>query len=207
MAVKINDIVLGIRSRLGDVDANDRDYNDPEIIDAINSALAHLSEDLLCFRRTWLIPCVDGVGRYELPSDFLRLISVNFKGMLITDVESMESRSNQRWYDTRPSVSLDLQTIHLFPYESIRSDDEIELYYQYYETINDSTDTVALPNSAKEAMIYYALGLLFENNVSSKGIEKSNRYKKLYVLESKKLVSRVQMNAQSQKIRSTYVKV
>jgi len=207
VAVNIVEVVLGIRSRLGDTDVTSRDYSDPEIIDAVNSALAHLSEDLLCFRRIWRVPCVAGVGRYELPSDFLRFISVNYNGTLITEVESMEHRVNRSYTYPRQSVSLDLQTLHLFPAESIKSGDVIELYYNYFETIGDDRDTIALPNNAKEAMIYFALGLLFENNISAKGMEKSNRYKKLYEMEVQKLASRVQMNAQSKNIRTRYRKV
>ena len=205
--VKIGDVVLGIRSRLGDTDVAKQHYSDPEIIDAVNSALSHLSEELLCFRRTWLVPCLDGVGRYELPGDFLRLISVNYKGTLITEVESMEHRMNREDGAGTPGVSLDLQTIHLFPSENIKTGDVIELYYQYYETVNDDRDDIALPNVAKEAIVFFALSLLYQNPVKKAGIEKSNYYRRMYEVELQNLRSRVRMNAQSKKIRTPYIKV
>lgn len=205
--VKIADVVLGIRSRLGDTDVHNQDYSDAEIIDAVNSALAHLSEDLLCFSRTWLIPTKEGIGRYELPSDFLRLISVKFKGATITKVESMEARSNRKYHCTAPSVSLDMQTIHLFPSEGIKEGERVELYYHYFETINDESDSVSLPNNAKESMVYYALALLMENPVQSDGVQQANRYRQLYEVEKQKLASRVRKNAQSKHIRTSYQRV
>lgn len=205
--VKIADVVLGIRSRLGDTDVAAQEYSDAEIIDAVNSALAHISEELLCFSRVWLIPTKDGVGRYELPGDFLRLISVNYECSLIKDVQSLESRMNSDVMDSKPSVSLDMQTIHLFPAESIKKDDVVELYYHYFETVSDERESVGLPNNAKEAIIYYALGLLFENPVQSDGEKKANRAKQLFAVEMQRVTSRVRANAQSKKIRTAYQKV
>ena len=212
MAVEIANVMLGIRARLGDTDISHRDYSDPEILDAINAALAHLSEALLCFRRTWLIACKKGVGRYELPSDFLRLISVKYRCRVITEIESMEHRMNREGktrgcLSSTPTLSLDLQTLHLFPAEKIEEGESIELYYHCFERVSDPTECIALPDNAKESIIYYALALLFENNIAAQGLEKSNRYRQLYQVELSRLASRVQKNAQSHSIRTTYQRI
>ena len=182
-------------------------YSDAEIIDAVNSSLAHMSEELLCFRRTWLIPYKNNVNRYELPSDFLKLISVRYNDALVCDIESMEHREQDNYVTSGMSAALDGQTIHLFNMPQTDKTDVIKLYYNYYETVSDSRETLALPNTAKEPIVYYALGLIYENNVSSKGIEKSNRYKQLYMVEMPKLASRMRHNVQSKNIRSRHVKV
>jgi len=206
--VKIADVILGLRSRLGDTDVSNRRYSDPEMIDAVNSALAHLSEELLCFRRTWRVPCADGVGRYELPEDFLRPISVNYNDALITDVESMEHRMNRNGLND-PGVSYDLQTLHVFPSANVKEGDVIEFYYNYFETVNDGRDTVALPNNAKEAVICYALHLLYQNPILklSDRVKLSTHYLQLYEVAVGPLKSRVRMNAQSKNMRSNFVKV
>ncbi len=205
--VKVGDVVLAIRSKLGDMSSEKQRYSDPEIIDAVNSSLAHMSEELLCFRRTWLIPYKNNMNRYELPSDFLRLISVRYNEALICDIESMEHREQDSYATSGMSAALDGQTIHLFNIPETENVDIIKLYYNHYETVSDDRETLPLPNSAKEAIVYYALGLMYENNVSSKGIEKSNRYKQLYAIEMPKLASRMRHNVQSKNIRSRHVKV
>ena len=204
MAVKIGDVILGLRSRLGDVDASNYKYADTELIDAINSSLAHLSEELLCFSRTWLLPAKENIHRYKLPEDFLRPISVSYECEIINRVLSMESRSSDNEIPCLPNVSYDMQTLHLYPSAKLENGKNIELYYHYYETINDKTDKVGLPNIAKECIIYYALSLLFENNITSRGIEKANRARKLYELELEKLRSRERKNQQSKNITSKY---
>ena len=202
--IKVGSLFLGIQSRLGDVDPKKRHYNDTEIIEAINSALAHVSEELLCFSRTWLIPCIDGVNRYKLPSDVLRPISANYNKKHIENVVSMEALAKPSSCACGVTVAYDLQTLHLFNVPLVKKSDVIELYYNYTESINDKTDTIDLPSTAKESLIYYALGLLFENNVSSRGIEKSNRFKQLYELELAKVRSRVRKNQQSKHIISYF---
>ena len=211
MSVKVADVILAIRSRLGDEDSTSYRYVEPEIIDAVNSALAHLSEELLCFSRTWIIPCLDKVNRYELPSDFLRPISVNYNGVLAKDILSMEVfMSNDRFsLDTIPNktVAYDMQTLHLLSFSNIKKGDLLELYYHCYENIDNSNDTVGLPALAKEALVYFALHLLFQKPVASKGLEKSNYYFGLYERELFKLRSRVRKNQQSKNIRSSFTRV
>jgi len=205
MAILVSDLILSVRSRLTDEDRLKYKYPEAEVIDALNSALAHLSEALLCFTRTWVIPCKKGIGRYELPEDFLRLISVSYQGKVITDVQSMESRMN----DPYPSagVSLDLQTIHFFPGVEIKEKENISLYYHYYETISDKSEMISLPKIAKETIVFYMLFLLFQRNVSSKGIEKSNYYLRLYERELQSFRSRVRKNQQSKHICTDYIRV
>lgn len=205
--VKIGDVILGLKSRLGDTDSASPRYSDPEIIDAVNSALSHLSEELLCFRRTWFVPCADGVGRYELPGDFLRLISVKYKDEIITDIESMEHRMTRRDGTADFGVSLDMQTVHIFPAENIEKEDVIELYYHYFETVSDTRDTVSLPNSAKEAIVFYVLYLLYQNPIKKDGLKISAQYFQNYQMSLRALRSRVRMNAQSKNMQTAYRKV
>ena len=208
MAVKVSDVLLGVRSRLGDEDVTKLRYQTPEILDGVNSALSHLSEELLCFARTWLIPCIDGVGRYELPSDFLRPISANYNDALITEIESMESRMNaQHTVSCGQVLAYDMQTLHVFPAEGVKDKDKIALYYHYCETVSDEREVVGLPNVAKEALVYFVLHLMYQKPVSSKSLEKSNYYLELYERELVKLRSRVRKNQQSKHIRTAYQRV
>jgi len=207
--IKVADIILASRSRLGDIDYKNLRFSDAEIIDAINSALAHLSEELLCFAKIWVIPCKDGVNRYELPDDYLRLISVNFNGEIITKerIISLEKRKNSNFFlHSKVGVGLDMQTIHIFN-TKIKSSDEIEIYYNYYETIDNKDDDIKFPLIGKEAIVYFVLSLLYQSPVRVNGLDRANYYRSLYEIELKKLRSRVNKDRQSRFILSDYIRV
>jgi len=204
--IRIADLILGIRMRLGDNRPERQKYSDPEILDAINSALAHLSEELLAFARVWVIPMRSGVGRYELPGDFLRLISVDYQGVTIPDheVTSLEYRAR---HGVTGGVSLDMQTIHFFPADTIKDGEKAEIYYHYYETIDAEDETIALPHIAKEAIVFYALSVLYQNPVMQDGLNRSDYYRTHFDAELVALRSRVRKNQQSRSIRSRHIKV
>ena len=203
--IEVQDLILGVRQRLGDTNDAKYHYAPEEIIDAINTALEDISDATLCFTRTWLIPCVDGVHRYRLPADFLRPISVDFNGVHVDTVQSMESRKKEIYTVSGVSVSYDMQTLHLYPATGIKKEHTIELYYNNHENINDKTDTIGLPATAKLAIIYHVLGELFDNPVRKNGTEKSNRFRKLYLDRLAKLKNRLSSNKQSKRTRSPYV--
>jgi len=205
--VRVRDVVLGVRQRLGDTDASEYRYAPMEIIDAINQALADLSDRLLCFPRTWIIPLKSGVYRYHLPDDFLRLISVRYNGSLIETIKSLEAMETLADRPRGMAVALDPATIHLYPDVEISEEDRLELSYYGIESINDESDTLKLPSQAKMALIYHVLGELYDAPVRKNGTEKSNRYRQLYLSELAKLRNRLRGNMQSKRVRSPYVLV
>ena len=204
--VKVTDLILGIRARLGDTDITRQTYSDMEIIDAINSSLSHISEDLLCFSKTWTIPTIAGVNRYVLPMDFLRFISIRFNTTLIKNIISIEQQAKQEYPTTTLTASFDNQTLFIYGTE-IKANDEIELYYNYFETISNKDEILIIPNNTKEVLVYYALSVLYENPVKKNGLSYSNRYRKLYDTEIIKLSSRLSKNRQSKNITTSYIKV
>ena len=206
MAVRVSALLLGIRSRLGDTDPAQYRYSDPEIIDAVNDALAHLSEELLCFSKTWILPTREGVGVYPLPEDHLETVSVRYNGEVIhkRDMLSMAYRET-KGIDT--GVSVDLQTVRLYPESQVKDGQRISMYYHYTETINDKSDTIALPGTAKLPIIYFALGILYENPIKKDGASHSNRAQTLFEKYLIPLRSRLRKNAQSGQIRSRHTKV
>jgi hypothetical protein len=202
--ITVAEIVLSARTKLGDTDIEKYRYSDVEIIDAINDALAVMSEDLLCFSRTWVVECKKCVNRYLLPADFLRPISLLFNKKLITNIESMESRINNK--TTRSGVAYDNQTIHLFLGE-IKASDEIEFYYNYFETVSNIEEAINLPNNAKEIIVYYVLHLLYQNPIKKDGLKRSEYYLAMYERKKIPFRSRLRKNTQSKHIRSGFKKV
>ena len=201
--IVVSSLLLSIRSKLGDTDITSQRYSDAEIIDSINDALAVLSEELLCFSRTWSISCKDCVTRYALPADFLKPISLKFNSKEILNIVSVESQAQNNCTFT---ASYDLQTVHLYLPE-IKEKDKIELYYNYSETVSTKDESIPLPNNAKEIIVNYVLHLLYQNPIKKDGLQRSSYFYNLY---EKKLItfrSRVKMNAQSKNIKTTFTRV
>ena len=207
MAIKVEDAILGIRSRLGDTDYKNRRYNEAEIIDAINSSLAYLSEELLCFRREWIFDTKENIQKYELPHDFLRLIFLSINDTKIEDIRSEEIAYNNKDALSFPFAVITMQTIELFLGKKIEANQRVYLRYNHYETISNKEETIPLPNSAKEALIYGALALLYENPIKRDGLNISNRYLMLRDNAIKSVKNRLFANKNSKSIRVNYIKV
>lgn len=203
--VTVASIILSIRSKSGDTDAAKYRFVDAEIVDNINDALNVLSEELLWSTRTWQIPCVDGVGRYVLPADFLRPISASYNGSIIEEIESLEHRQQSQNFAT--GMAYDSRTVHIYPGVDVKSSDKIELYYNNYETVNDVTDTLAIANGYKTAIVYYALHMMYQNPIAKDHMNRSSEYLSLYMARVANLKSLQRSNVQSKRIRSRYVKV
>ena len=203
--VTVSSILLSIRSKTGDTNPDKYRFSTMEIIDSINDALNIMSEELLWATRTWEIPCTEGVGRYVLPVDFLRPISASYNGKVISNIESMEHRNKNESFSG--GMAYDAQTLHVFPSDSVKEGDTIEIYYNNYETINDETDTLDVANGYKTAIVYYALHLLYQNPISKEHMKKSSEYLSLYYARISGLKGRTRSNVQSKNIRSSYRKI
>jgi hypothetical protein len=203
--VTVSSLILSIRSKIGDTDALKQRFSDTEVVDNINDALNILSEELLWSTRTWTIPCTAGIGRYALPSDFLRPISAEYNGVLIEEIESLEHRKQNNHLST--GMAYDNRTLHIFPGENVQDGDNIALYYNNYETVNDETDTLDVANGYKMPIVYYALHLMHQNPISRDHMKKSSEYLSLYYARVSALKSIQRSNVQSKRMRNRYVKV
>ncbi|DAB40282.1 MAG TPA: hypothetical protein CFH81_08795 [Sulfurovum sp. UBA12169] len=203
--IDVSMLTLSIRTKIGDTDAAKYRFSDMQIIDAVNAALDELSEGLLWSVRTWVIPCKDGVGRYALPDDFLRPVYASFNGKIIKEIESLEHRAISDNFST--GIAYDNRTLHLFPEESIRASDTVELYYNNYENINDKSDTLDLPNGYKLVIEYYVLHLLYQNPIANNHMQKSAEALQLFERRLEKIKGITRANVQSKRVRSPYNKV
>ncbi|CAA6806672.1 MAG: Unknown protein [uncultured Sulfurovum sp.] len=198
--IKISSVILSCRTKLGDTDIKKQRYSDMEIIDAINDTVSVMSEDLLCFSKTWVIDCKECVARYELPHDFLKPIHLHLNNKLITNIKSIESEKKGS------GASFDLQTVHFFG-TNIKDNDRIEIYYNYIETISNKEESIHLPLNAKEIIVSYALHLLYQNPIRKDGTGRSTHYYNLYEKKIIALRNRVKMNSQSVNITTKFKKV
>jgi hypothetical protein len=203
--ITVASIIDRIRSKTGDTDPLKYRYSDMEIVDGVNDALDMMSEELLWSTRTWQVPCQDGVGRYALPTDFLRPISASYNGETIHDIVSFEARLQNE--DRNGGMAYDNRTFHLFPATGVKSGDVVELYYNNYEHVNDATDTLAFASGFRSAIVYCTLHMLYQNPISKDHMKKSSEYLSLYYARLPGLKSRARSNVQSKRLRSGYRKV
>jgi len=201
--VRIEDVFLSIRSRLGDTDIKEYRYSDEELLGSINDALADISERTLAFRKTWLIDTKGEIERYLLPNDFLRLIAFMLDDKVITDITSKESSDNGM--TQKSLVSFDAQSFYLE--RTYKKDARVKIDYNYYERVEGKKDNLPISNGFKEPIVLYALHILFQSPNRENGLSFSRTYKELYKDSLINAIEVVRNTINSKNIHSKFLKV
>ena len=207
--VLVSDLILGIRSRLGDTDAQKGyRWTDEELLDYINSSLAQISIQLLIFTDKEEIVLTQDTNRYELPPEMVKVISVNINSdpAIIKSFEWLEN--NKNILDTNKIyVCMDEESIYIYPIENIKVDEKLEIGYKYILQAKDVDDNLNVSVLVKDAIIFYALHLAYQINTSEKNVAKSDKFLKLFDKQTMTIKSTFYANKHSKRIRSKYKRV
>ncbi len=194
--IKASALILSIRQKLNDNDPDNYKYFNPEIIDAINSGLKNISNDLLYFSRVWKIKCKEDQERYDLPEDFLKPIRVLLNGKKIFSVKSQKSD------DTLNAIVFDDISIRL--YVAHKDDDVLDIEYNYIEQIDTTESDIFCSLLLYDAIIYYALSILFQNPIKKDGLERGDYFLSKYNREVNNIKDTIRSNRQTQNIKTKF---
>lgn len=197
--INASSLILSIRQRLNDNDKERYKYQDTEIIDAINLGLQKISNDLLYFNRTWKIKCKEDQERYTLPEDFLKPIRVLLNGKKIFSVKSQKSD------DTQNAIVFDDISIRL--YVPHKDGDILDVEYNYIEQIDTQKSTIVCSLLLSNALVYYALSILFQNPNKKDGLQRSDFFMRKYDQEIRSIKDTIRSTRQTQNIKTEYKKV
>ncbi len=206
--MKVNDIILSMRSRLNDtVPANYR-WSDEELMDMINSSLSNLSRELFLFTHQEMFKVTEDENRYKLPHNCLKVISVNIDKQPVI-IKSFEWMSQNKHYidDDNFLVCMDEQSFLLYPLEMLKVGMNIELNYNFIEQIILKTDDIPVSLMSKNALLFYSMHLALQVNTSDKNRDRSTHYMKLYDKEISQLRQTYYKNRHSKRLRSKFIKV
>ncbi len=206
--MKVNDIILSMRSRLNDTVSTKYRWGDEELIDMINSSLSNLSRELFLFTHKEMYEVKEDENRYKLPHNCLRVISVNIDKQPAT-IKSFEWMSQNKHLidDDDFLVCMDEQSFFLYPENMLKVGTKIELNYNFIEQILLKTDNIPISLMAKNALLFYCMHLALQINTSDKNRDRSTHYMKLYDKEITQLRELYYKNRHSKKLRSKFIKV
>lgn len=208
MSLQVNDILLAIRSRLNDTDANKYRWSTEELIDMINSSLANLSRELFLFTHQESYIVKNESNRYKLPHNCIRVISVLIGDETAT-IKSFDwmSKNKHEIDNDNFYVCMDEQSFFLYPSNLLKNDIKIELNYNFIEQVNTNKDTIPISLMAKNALLFYSMHLAHQINTSKESSGRSTHYMRLYDKEIEQIRALYYKNKHSKKIKSPYIKV
>lgn len=206
--MQVQDILLAVRSRLNDTDFKKYRWSDEELIDMINSSLANLSRELFLFTDTEKYTIEDGINRYRLPYNCIRVISINIDNEPVT-IKSFEWMSqNKNNLDTKSFyTAMDEQSFFLYPIDLLENIEEVEVVYNFTEQVELKTDDIPIALMAKNALLFYTMHLAHQINTSKESSGRSTHYMRLYDKEIEQLRELYYKNKHSRRLRSRFKKV
>ncbi|WP_418179768.1 hypothetical protein ACNSOO_04700 [Aliarcobacter lanthieri] len=200
--IQANDIILLMRSRLGDADA--KKWSDEELIDYINSSLADISKELEPFTHQEYILLKEKENRYRLPHNTLRVLSVNIDDKPIT-IKSYEWLIQNKKNINDICVAFDEQSFFLYPIEKISAGKKVEINYKFIEQIEKKQDFIKISTLAKKAILYHSLHLAYQAiNIVDKNVGKTTQFLNLYDKELSTLRITYFKNKHSKKIKTKF---
>lgn len=202
--IQVNDIILHLRSRLSDVDA--QKWSDEELIDLINSSLTDISKELEPFTHQEYIFVNENENRYRLPHNILRVLSVNIDDKPIT-IKSYEWLIQNKNNIDDICVCFDEQSFFLYPIERLSVGQKVEINYKYIEQVEFKKDFINISILAKKAIQFHALHLAYQIFTSEKNAGKSTHYLNLYDKELSTLRITYFKNKHSKKIKSKFRRI
>ncbi len=200
----VNDILLSVREKIGDKDRTNYRWSDEELIDAINSSLCDITQEINPWDDgEWIIPLQEGQNRYELPPYFHKLKFVKINKNIIDKSCIVGYDTFIKSGESSHVVSISINNFHIKP---VKKDDVVVVYYDRQEQIAYIKDKINLPDSYKDAIVFYVCHLLNQSPVRKDGDQKSITYLNLYEKKIAKLRESAWHNKHSKVIRSTHVR-
>ncbi|MDD5360420.1 MAG: hypothetical protein PHI79_03490 [Sulfurovaceae bacterium] len=201
MAIKASNLILSVRQKLNDKEPARYKFTTPEVVDAINMALAVISNDLLFFNRTWEIKCNKEKARYRLPADFVKIISIKLNGKKIDNIKSLEAYESMSDICSKPVAIIDNISLRVY---DVTDDDKIIIEYNYIEHIDDENSEIDTSLLLSEPIVLYAASVLFQNPVFKDGLQRSVFHANAFFQKMEYVRSRLKNNSNSKNIRSQF---
>jgi hypothetical protein len=206
--MQVNDILLQARSFLNDQDSKEYRWSDEELISLLNSSLALLATKLFLFTNNETFVLIENTNRYKLPYNFDSIISVNIdKQPVIIKSFSWMSQNKYSIDDDNLYICLDEQSFFLYPIDSIKDDMQLELEYNYTQTVQKKDDDIPVSIKVKNALIYYTVHQALLVKVSKSSDTNSAKFLNLFTMELERLDEIYSKNRHSKKLRFKYKRV
>jgi hypothetical protein len=200
------DLILGVR-RLADIETDGKHITDSEITDYVNDALKALwsliigaTDGSLLSRVVETLPQI-GNNAYQLPEDFLRLVSVDVRksnNYVVSSGEGDPQKYAQLVLITDTSVDFSQHYIHfdrdtgyyhLFVFPAAEPDRLVVRYIQSSPQLNDESEVLKLPSDWVRWVIFdSAIRCMLKNETDPSGV----------MVEREKIELRVVMDVEAQ---------
>lgn len=206
--IAVNDIILKMRSRLGDIDTLKQKWSDAELIDNINSALSQLAVSMLYATREQKYIVSGTNNRFELPHNMARVVAITINEERVT-IKSFEWLQNNKseLKDDEFTVCMDDTSFFLYPLALLEDGLEIVFNYNYIQQINDVSETIDLPVLLSDAILFYAMHMSLQVNTSEKNANKSAHFLNLYERQVQMMSMTLSKNKHSKRLTSRYKRI
>lgn len=206
--IAVSDIILKMRSRLGDNDPLKYKWSDAELIDSINSALIQLSTHMLTSTRVRRYATTATNNRYELPHNMVKVIAITIENepVIIKSFEWIQNNKNILSHNVF-YVCMDEQSFYLYPIELLKDAPEVEFSYNYIQHINDASENIDMTPLLSDAILFYAMHLSLQVNTSEKNAGKSMQYLNLFKDQVATLSGAIYKNKHSKKLTTRYKRI
>ena len=206
--IAVNDIILKMRSRLGDIDTLKQKWSDAELIDNINSALSQLAVSMLYATRGQKYIVSGTNNRFELPHNMARVVAITINEERVT-IKSFEWLQNNKseLKDDEFTVCMDDTSFFLYPLALLEDGLEIVFNYNYIQQINDVSETIDLPVLLSDAILFYAMHMSLQVNTSEKNANKSAHFLNLYERQVQMMSMTLHKNKHSKRLTSRYKRI
>jgi len=201
----VYDLLLPIRAKLKD--EAKKKWQNGEIIDAINEAIRVVSGELLEHKKRISIASISGISDYSLPLDFISSISVKGEDgrYEIKSFDWMDDHEEILEKDKRYVVFTD-DSLTLYPAPAFSGTD-IRLSYNYFTPVQREKDVVHVRQTAKLALIYYAVHLCHQVPTSKDSRSKSKDFLDLYTIALEDEKRRRRKHRNGGRLKTTYNRI
>lgn len=206
--IAVSDIILKMRSRLGDNEPTKQKWSDAELVDNINSALTSLAVSMLYATREQRYIVSGTNNRFELPENMARVVAITINDERVT-IKSFEWLQNnkQSLGDDTFTVCMDDISFFLYPLALLEDGLEIVFNYNYIQQINDVSETIYLPIILSDAILFYAMHMSLQVNTSEKNANKSAHYLNLYERQVQNMSIAIYKNKHSKRLTSRFKRI
>jgi hypothetical protein len=206
--IKVNNLILALRSRLSDIDYTKNKWSDEQLFDCINSSLSHIATEFLIFTDRIEVNLKSGVNRYKIPLNIINVISLNINNNPVEIKSLVWMQNNLNNLNTNQFYAcFDEQSFYVYPLSNITDTTKIEMFFNYIPQIESIEDEIGVSILANDALIFYSLHMAYQVNTTEKNAIKSASYLNLFEEQMYKIKGTLVGNKQSKKIRSKFKKV
>jgi hypothetical protein len=206
--IAVNDIILKLRSRLGDNEPSKQKWSDAELIDNINSALTQLAVSMIYSFKTQKYIVSRTNNRFELPYNIARIVAITIKDERAT-IKSFQwlQNSKQRLKSDEFVVCMDDISFFLYPLELLEDGVEILFDYNHIQQINDVSENIDMSIMLSDAILFYAMHMSLQVNTSEKNANKSLHYLNLFDKQVSTMSGVIYKNRHSKRLTSRYKRI